>query len=72
LRETLGGRSWRGLDDLPVFFLQTQGRQNLTESMISVQPREKEAAPSWLLLLALVEIAWIGAISLALYWLLTT
>jgi hypothetical protein len=44
----------------------------LTESMISVQPREKEAAPSWLLLLALVEIAWIGAISLALYWLLTT
>ena len=44
----------------------------MTESMISVQPREKDAARSWLLLLALVEISWIGAISLALYWLLAT
>ena len=44
----------------------------MTESMISVQPREKDAAPSWLLLLALVEITWVGAISLTLYWLLTS
>jgi hypothetical protein len=65
-----GGSRLEGARDLPVFFLQTQGRQNLTESMR--QAREKEAAPSWLLLLALLEIAWIGAISLALYWLLTS
>jgi hypothetical protein len=67
-----GGSLLEGARDLLVFFLQTQGRQNLTESMISVQPREKDAARSWLLLLALVEITWIGAISLALYWLLAT
>ena len=45
-----GGSLLEGARDLPVFFLQIQGRQNLTESMISGQPREKEAAPSWLLL----------------------
>jgi hypothetical protein len=67
-----GGSLLEGARDLLVFFLQTQGRQNLTESMISVQPREKDAAPSWLLLLALVEITWVGAISLTLYWLLTS
>ncbi len=44
----------------------------MTESMISVQPREKDAAPSWLLLLALVEITGVGAISLTLYGLLTS
>jgi hypothetical protein len=42
----------------------------LTESMISVQSRETDAARSWLLVFALVEIAWVAAISLTLYWLL--
>jgi hypothetical protein len=67
-----GGSLLEGARDLLVFFLQTQGRQNLTESTISVQRREKDAAPLWLLVLALVEIAWVGAISLTLYWLLTS
>jgi hypothetical protein len=44
----------------------------LTESMISAQPRAQDAAHLWLLVLALVEIAWVGAISLTLYWLLTS
>jgi hypothetical protein len=35
--------------------------------MISVQPREKDSAPAWLLVLALVEIAWVGAISVVLF-----
>jgi hypothetical protein len=67
-----GGSRLEGARDLPVFFLQTQGRQNLTESMISAQPRAQDAAHLWLLVLALVEIAWVGAISLTLYWLLTS
>jgi hypothetical protein len=36
-----GGSLLEGARDLPAFFLQTQRGQNLTESMISVQPREK-------------------------------
>ena len=42
----------------------------MTESMVPGQPRETDAVPSWLLVLALVEIAWVAAISLSLYWLL--
>ena len=67
-----GGLLLEGARDLPAFFLQTQRGQNLTESMISVQPRDKDAAPPRLLLLALVEITWVGAISITLYWLLTS
>jgi hypothetical protein len=70
------GRRWGvapgGGRDLSAFFLEIQGRQNLTESMISAQPRAQDAAHLWLLVLALVEIAWVGAISLTLYWLLTS
>jgi hypothetical protein len=35
--------------------------------MISVQQRDEYTAPLWLYVLALVEIAWVAAISLALY-----
>ena len=42
----------------------------MTESMISVQSRDEHTAPLWLYVLALVEIAWVVAISLALYWLI--
>jgi hypothetical protein len=44
----------------------------LTESMISVQPRDEYRAPLLLFVLAAVEIAWVAAISLALYWLIAS
>jgi hypothetical protein len=60
-----------GARDLPAFLHPNRG-DNLTESTISVQPRENDPAPPWLLVLVLVEIAWVAAISLTLYWLLTS
>jgi hypothetical protein len=42
----------------------------LTESMISVQSHDEYTAPLWLYVLGLVEIAWVAAISLTLYWLI--
>ena len=42
----------------------------MTESMISVQSRDEYTVPLWLYVLALVQVSWVVAIALTLYWLI--